>query len=170
MEWIAQAFGIGAMICLFSVYQQTERKKLIIAKLCADGFWSIHYLLLGGYAGVIPNFIGIFRETIFIQREDKKWANKVFWPIIFILCGWCLGIYTFKSPINILPILASTFVTISLWVKNPKLTKLITIPVCVAFIIYDIYVGSYIGIINETFSIISIAISFIKEKLKGRKV
>ncbi len=170
MEWIAQLFGIGAMICLFSVYQQSNRKKLIIAKLCADGFWVVHYLLLGGYAGVIPNFVGIFRELIFMHREEKKWANKVIWLILFIACGWALGIYTFKSPINILPILASTFVTISLWIKNPRLTKFITVPVCMAFIIYDIYVGSYIGIVNETLSIISIAISFIKEKPKGDKL
>ena len=33
---IAQLFGIGAMISLFSIYQQSSRKKLIICKLCAD--------------------------------------------------------------------------------------------------------------------------------------
>ena len=67
MNILAQLFGIGAMIALFSVYQQSERKKLIAAKLCADVCWVIHYLLLGGIAGMIPNFIGIFRELVFMK-------------------------------------------------------------------------------------------------------
>lgn len=165
MNVIAQLFGIGAMVSLFFVYQQTERKRLITAKLCADVFWVIHYLLLGGIAGMIPNFIGIFRELVFINRERKKWADKVFWPILFILCGWGMGFFTFRSAFHILPIAASTFVTISLWVKKSKLTKLITIPVCTAFMIYDLHIGSFIGIINESLSICSIIISFIKEKI-----
>lgn len=166
MKILAQLFGIGAMVSLFSVYQQNARKKLITAKLCADVFWVIHYLLLGGIAGMIPNFIGIFRELVFMNRENKKWANKVIWPILFILCGWAMGIYTFSSAFNILPIAASTFVTVSLWIKNPTLTKLITIPICTAFIIYDFHVGSFIGIINESLSICSIIISFVREKIK----
>ena len=65
------------MISLFIGYQQNERKKLVAAKLSADAFWVVHYLLLGGIAGMIPNFIGIFREIVFINRENKKWADKV---------------------------------------------------------------------------------------------
>ena len=79
------------------------------------------------------------------------------------LAGWALGISTFRSPINILPIAASSFVTISLWLDNPRLTKLISLPVCTAFFIYDFSIGSYVGIVNESISIFSIALSFIKE-------
>lgn len=169
MKLISQLFGAVAMVALFTVYQQNERKKLITAKLIADAFWVIHYLLLGGIAGMIPNFIGIFRELVFINRENKKWASSIFWPIFFILCGWALGICTLSSAFNILPIAASTLVTVSLWIKNPRLTKLITIPVCTAFLIYDFFVDSYIGIINESLSMCSIVISFIKEKITARE-
>ncbi len=164
---IAQIFGIGAMISLFSIYQQKSRKKLIICKLCADICWVFHYMLLGAPGGMIPNFIGIFRELVFVNRESKKWADMPIWPILFILINWGVGITTFKAPINILPIAASTFVTISLWLKKPRLTKLISAPVSMTFLIYDIFVGSYVGIINESISIISIIISFIRERKKN---
>ncbi len=162
-EILVWVFGIGAMISLFSIYQQKSRKNLITAKLCADVCWVGHYLCLGGIAGVIPNFLGIFRELIFIRREKDKWANKIIWPIIFIAAGWALGISTFKNAFNILPIAASSFVTVSLWLRNPRLTKIISIPICISFLIYDIFVGSYIGIANESISICSIIISFLKE-------
>ena len=106
------------------------------------------------------------REIIFINRKDKAWANKILWPILFIAVNFGLGMTTFHSFYNILPIVASVFVTISLWIDNPRLTKLITVPVCLAFMIYDFYVKSYIGMINETISIVSIIIFFIKERKK----
>ena len=165
MNIIAQLLGIGAMVSLFLVYQQKERKKLIAAKLSADVFWVAHYFLLGGYGGMIPNFI--FRELIFINRRKKKWAGSVVWPILFIIINWTLGVMTFKSLYNVLPITASTFVTVSLWIENPRLTKIISIPVSLAFLVYDIFVGSYIGIVNESLAIISIIISFIKEKRRS---
>ena len=166
MNIIAQLFGIGAMVSLFLIYQQKSRSRMLVTKLCADVSWVIHYFLLAGYAGMIPNFVGVFREIVFIQRRDKKWANIIIWPTAFILINWGLAFRTFSSLYNLLPIAASTFVTISLWINSPKLTKLISIPVSIAFLIYDIFVGSYIGIINESIAIISIIIFFTKERIK----
>ena len=88
---------------------------------------------------------------------------SLWWPCLFIFVGWGLGISTFRSPINILPIAASSFVTISLWLDNPRLTKLISLPVCTAFFVYDLSISSYVGMVNESLSIFSIALSFIKE-------
>ena len=164
LNLIAQIFGIGAMAALFSLYQQTERKRLVGAKLIADICWVLHYLCLGALGGMIPNFVGIFRELVFINSDDKKWAKSFCWPVLFIAINWCLAIRTFSSPINILPITASTFVTISLWCKKPRLTKIISLPVSATFMVYDLFVGSYVGIINESLAIISIIIYFIKAK------
>lgn len=170
MNILAQIFGIGAMVSLFLIYQQKSRNKLIFAKLSADIFWVAHYFCLGGYAGMIPNFVGIFRETVFINRERKKWANLIIWPILFILINWALGFRTFNAWYNLLPITASTFVTISLWINNPKITKIISIPISTAFLIYDIFINSYIGIINEAISICSIVIYFLKQKGENKNV
>ena len=166
MNVVAQVFGVGAMASLFLIYQQTTRKRMICAKLCADVCWSVHYLCLGAYGGIVPNTVGIFRELVFMRRDEKKWASRAFVPIIFIIINWCIGLFTFSSPINILPIVASTFVTISLWLRKPMLTKLISIPVSIIFLIYDIFVGSYIGVVNESIAITSIIINFLK---KGKK-
>ena len=159
LAWI---FGIGAVISLFSSYQQTERKKLIKFKLSADVFWVGHYICLAAYSGGIANFAGILREIVFLYREDKKWASSVIWPILFVVIGWGLGFRTFKSPINILPIVASTFATLAFWLKNPKFTKVISAPASAFFLIYDIVIGSYVGAANEVMVLSSILISFMK--------
>lgn len=168
MKYIAQIFGVLGMAALFMSYQQTERKKLIGCKLVADVMWVAHYMLLGAVGGAIPNFVGIFREIVFMQRSDekKKWAKSPVIPAVFIIINWTLAIITWKTPLSLLPICASTFVTISLWVKNPKLTRAIGAPVSCAFIIYDIFVGSWIGIVNESVALVSIISSYIKNDRK----
>ena len=69
---IAQVFGIGAMISLFLIYQQKSRKGILICKLSADVFWIAHYFCLGSVAGMISNFVEIFRETVFLNRKQKS--------------------------------------------------------------------------------------------------
>ena len=164
--WI---FGIGAMIFLFSIYQQKNIIKLIICKLCADICWSVHYLCLGAIGGAIPNFVGIFRELVFVNRKEKNLADKIIWPIFFVSVNLTLGIVTMKSYINLLPIIASVFVTVSLWLKNPTLTKIISFPVSCSFLIYDIFVESWIGVFNEGLSLISIIIALFNALLHKNK-
>ena len=161
----AQLLGIGGTYMLFTLYQQKTRKKLLVRKLCADILWGIHYICLGAAAGAIPNIIGIFRELIFMNN-DKKWANSLIWPAVFISVSWIAAIISWKSALSFLPMCASTLVTVSLWVKSPKLTRLMTLPVCMAFIIYDVFVGSYAGILNETISLISITVAFFRKDLR----
>lgn len=161
----AQLLGIGGTYMLFTLYQQKTRKKLLVRKLCADILWGIHYICLGAAAGAIPNIIGIFRELIFMNN-NKKWANSLIWPAVFISVSWIAAIISWKSALSFLPMCASTLVTVSLWVKSPKLTRLMTLPVCMAFILYDVFVGSYAGILNETISLISITVAFFRKDLR----
>jgi len=158
---LAQFFGFLGTYMLFTLYQQQDRIKLLKRKLYADVLWALHYIFLLAWAGAIPNLIGIIREAIFMHN-DKKWAKSLIWPVIFIGFSWSLVILTWQSTLSLLPMCASTLVTISLWVKSPKLTKCLSIPVCAAFIIYDVCIGSYAGIVNESISLISITISFVK--------
>lgn len=164
---IAQLLGLGGTYMLFTLYQQKERKKLLSRKRYADILWGLHYIFLGAWGGAIPNVVGVLRETVFIHN-DKKWAKSLAWPIVFIIISWTLAILSWNSMLSLLPMCASTLVTVSLWVKSPKLTRILSFPVCVTFIVYDVFVGSYAGIINESISLISIVSSFIRNDIKGR--
>lgn len=168
LNLIAQLFGILGMASLFWSYQQTEQKRLIAGKLGADVMWVVHYLCLGAFGGAIPNFVGIFRELVFMQ-SDKKWTRSPFVPAFFILVNWGLAISTWKSALTLLPICASTFVTIALFAKKPKITRMIGAPVSVCFLTYDIFVGSWVGIVNESAAIISIVTSFVRNDLNNRR-
>lgn len=162
MNLLAQLFGVGAMIFLFLINQQKERKKLIICKMMTDICWVGHYFCLSAVGGMIPNFVGIFREAVFMNRESKKWASMPFWPIVFMGINWILGFRTFSAPVNIIPIFASTMVTVSLWLKKTWQIKLLLCFASLLFLVYDLFVNSWIGVISESISILSIMIYLIK--------
>ena len=166
LVWV---FGAGAMLSLFVMNQLKKRNSMLLAKLSADVCWGVHYLCLGAYGGMIPNVVGFFRELVFINRKKRKWASIVIWPIIFVLINLGIGISTFSRPINALPIVASSCATVVLWIDRPRFTKIALAFVSFAFLIYDIFVGSYIGILSESINLFSVIVYFTKEAIKRRK-
>ncbi len=169
MFYVGQAFGVCAMLALFASYQQKTAKRLTICKLSADVAWSFHYLFLGAYTGIVPNAVGIFRECIFMQRKEKKWANLPAFPILFVLIGWGVGMLTYAGPISFLPLAASTVVTLGLWTQHPLICKIACLPASACFLIYDIFIGSPIGIVAESFSLCSLALFFIRFAITRHK-
>ena len=163
-EIVAQVVGFFAMCSLFYTYQQKGRKQILFGKLVADTCWGIHYLILGAYAGMIPNLVAIVREFVFMQRGKKKWASGIWVPIFFMIINLGIGMWTFKVWYNVLPIVGTMVVAGALWVSNPRLTKIILFPVVTAYLIYNFFVGSYIGVINEIVGLISLILYFIRSK------
>ena len=168
---IAYAFSIVAMISIFIMSQQNNKNKLLIFKLVSDSCWAAHYFLLGAIGGVIPNFVGVFRDITFSQRRKKKFFSGIYIPIFFIAANIIIGAFTFSQPINILPICASVLATLSLWMAKPKLTKILLLPVFILFLIYDLSIDpiSITGIVNQTIGIFSIILSFIISQIKRIK-
>ncbi len=167
---IANILGFMGMVSLFLIYQQKSRKNILLCKLTADVFWILHYLSLGATAGMIPNFVGVFREIVFVNRKTKKWADTPIWVGVFILVNFVLGVLSFDEWYDAIPIVASAFMTVGFWLDNPRLTKLISLPVCISFFTYDLFVLSYMGMINESISLISIIIYLVRSfKEKNNK-
>lgn len=164
---IAQLFGLAAMVSLFLIYQQKDRKHLLICKLSADICWVVYYALHSAVGGMIPNLIGIFRESVFLN-ENKKWANSKLWPAVFILLNWIVALLKWKEPYDFIPICASTFVTISLWVKSPRLTRIISAPVSAAFVVYNLLAGTWLGVINDSVGLVSVVLSLVRPSLNRK--
>ena len=162
MYILSQIFGLGAITFLFISFQQNKRINLLLCKLSADVCWSVHYFLLSAFAG-------LFREIIFMNSEKHKWADNPLWLVGFLCMNIVLGISNYNSPIDSFPIVASVFVTISMWIKNINFTKLIVSIACMLFWIYNFSIGSFAGIVSETISIISIIIFFIRRQINDGK-
>lgn len=155
---LSTVFGVMGIIANTIIYWQKNREKLLFAKLFADIVWTVHYSLLGATAGSVTCGISILRETVFLNKKHR-WAQSNLWLILFILISATFGIISWKNVINIFPIIASILSVISFAIGKPGLSRMFQIVISVLFSVYDIYVMSYAGIINELCTLTSVAIA-----------
>lgn len=65
--------GNGSDIILnVVIYQQKERKKLLICKLFSNITWTLHYGMAGNLSRAAVGAIGIAREGTVLTIEDRK--------------------------------------------------------------------------------------------------
>ena len=163
MNIIIQSIGAFGIAANMIIYQQKEGKKILLFKLISDFLWFAHYFLLGAYTGAAIAVIGIFREFVFIKQDKKSVKNKG-WLIFFICCSFVSSVFTWKNVFCIFPEAASIISVISFWKSNPNLTRLLGIIICVCMLIYDIIYCSYIGIVNELLTLVSVFFALLQKK------
>lgn len=163
---LSTLFGVGGIIANVIIFWRTNREKLLFSKLFADIVWTAHYSILGAQTGALTCGISIVREIVFLNKK-RKWAKSNLWLLVFVLLSILCGIITYKSIISILPIFASIISVLSFAIGKPNLTRILQIFISGLFLIYDIYVMSFAGIINEVFTLSSVAFALLYFKRKN---
>ena len=160
LTWILGILGVSAN---FIVYQQKDRKRLLIAKMVCDFLWACHYASLFAWSGSAVCLIGLFRSIVFFN-EHKKWATGKKWLVVFLVLGVISTILTWKNAFSILTGIVAVLSVISFWQSNPKISKIMSYPISYCMVVYDIACLSYMGLINEAFVQISSTISLVGMK------
>ena len=150
----ALAIGALAVAVNLTIYWQNERKRLLLTKLSADLLWTLHYCLLGAFSGAAIALIGVVRSCVFLN-ENKRWASGRKWLIVFLVLSILSAGFTYKNAASLLPMCASLLAVLSFWQRKPSLTRFLAFPISVSMLIYDIFAGSSVGIINEAVVLIS---------------
>lgn len=157
---IQTAVGFCGMFLCLICYQFSQQKKVLIAKLFADIFWGTHYYLVGGYAGMITNIICAMRETTYLI--DKNENRRKIWLGVFIVIGWVLSYFKWQGIASILPTMAFTLGAYSFWQKNVNVTRVLAVIIAIMMLSYNICVKSYIGMLNESLTILTVLSALLK--------
>lgn len=177
---IAQVFGLfGSISMIISMWQKT-RKKMLWFLTFDNIFYTIHYMLLGAYAGAVNNVVGIFRTFTFGKKNTTEFYKKNYILYIIIFAYAVFGIVTYDGISSLFPSIASIIYCVVIWLDNPKNIRLGTAFMLLLWFLYNIGVKSYIGMITEgclfiatVFAIVKIDILKIKEgkkKKNGKKI
>lgn len=160
-EIITQAIGVCGMIMMFVMFQQNDRKRILVCQTIGNSFFCIHYLLLGTYTGSVLNAISATRAVIYYNR-DKKFFGSPAWLWFFIGVSAVAGVLTWEGPISILPTLGMIIGSVSVWVKKPRYIRILSFIPSPMWMTYNIINHSIPGIITEAFVMTSIAISIVR--------
>lgn len=168
MDLLIQIIGfIGLIISVFS-FQFKKHQQIVVCKLISEQVFAIQYVLLGAWTAVVLDFISVIRNLLFYYLVKK---NRSTTPVIiaFGLFVIVTGIVTYDGPVSLLPIISKLLTTVSYGMKNEKLLRIITLPSCIFWIIYNLFVGSIGGALTDTMTLVSLLFAIYKFDVKHQK-
>lgn len=168
-QFVTQAIGFVATGLEIGSFQCKSSRKLIYVQLGGNIAFLIHMLMLGGYSGCISLLISCIRNFIF--ASSRSWAYWKGWPWVLVAANIMGAVLTWESVFSILPCIGVVAVTLSCWTRNGKKIRIAS--ACISspsWLLYDIYTGSYSGIVTELFILCSVGISFIRYGWKALDV
>ena len=152
---IANIIGFVAFIVTLIAYHRATKKKIFESMIIANILDVVHYLVLGAYSGCITKVIALIRNLVIVKKEKYKWLSSKAILVLFIIIYIISGIVTFTNILSILCIIAAIIYLIWCWNGNELQVKRAAFYCYFLWLIYNVSVQSYAGIISNVISIIS---------------
>lgn len=168
MDIFIQIIGfIGVAMAIIS-FQSNKHRVIMIFKTASGLAFAVQFIFLGAYTGVVMNVIGSIRNIVFARLVSK---NKSTTPaiILFSVIVVASGVLTWEGAIGLLAITGKLITTVSYGMKNASAVRLLTVPSCICWVIYDAMGFSIAGIATEAFSLVSIVIAEVRLRLSARR-
>lgn len=158
---IVQFIGLlGTALYLLS-YQKRENKKLFRMQMFSYVLYTVHMLLLGAYTGGASYMVNCLRSACLSSKRAFPKSRGM----CALLCLLQLLILplTWGGWISLLPVFANIASTLGGYTKNPRKIRLAGMLVnSPLYIVYDIIVGSWAGILDELLSEASMIVSVLR--------
>lgn len=161
MRFWVNLFGILGILTTVVIYQQKENQRMLVWKLISDLFWVLHYLALGANSVAVVTIVAIMRSIVLLCRR-YRWAQSRAWLAVFMVSSFVLSVLAYKDWTSLLPMIGSQACIIAYWIGKPKVTRIISIPSALMFLVNVTLNGSLWGMLCESFLLASAIIGFIR--------
>lgn len=161
MDIVIQLIGFLGLLVNILAFQLKKHNSIVYGKMTSELLFSIQYVLLGAWTAAVLDFISVIRNILFCRLVKKNISTT---PVIVVfgLFVVATGIFTFDGPGSLLPIAAKLLTTVSYGMKNERLLRLITLPSCIMWAIYNLAVGSIAGAVADSLTLASLLIAIYK--------
>ena len=166
MFYVAQLFGIIALVVLVMSFQKDKKGTLLKYQIFSSLLFALQYLFLNAISGCLMNLMTMIRNLIYKKFNDKI---PIIYLILVIICMIILSLISYKGIISLLPTFAVILYSIALWQKNLTITRIIEIISCSLYIIYNIKVLAISGLISTFIEILSTTTAIYKFDIKKTK-
>lgn len=153
-EPIGQILGLLATAITVASYQANEKKKLLIIQSAATLATCLGYLFIGAGAGFALNIVCLVRNGAFyfIKKESKLYrAAAILLSVLMV----GVGLLSWEGPISLLIIVALALNTLFMAFGTPQILRYSVLFTSSLLLIYNVYVFTVGGILNEGLSIVS---------------
>lgn len=166
--YVAQIFGIIGIIFSVLSMQMQSKKNIMIMLLCLNLASALNFVFLDSWSGSLVCFFAVL-ETFINYLFDSKGKKVPIYVIgLYVVINIALGLSTYHSPIDILPIVCALLYCTTICVKKESNIRKLMFGNQSIWLIYDLIVKAYLFSISNILTLISIVISFIRFDIKGK--
>ena len=158
--WI-QLIGVAGTLLFFLSYQCRNNRNLFRVQLLSYLFYTAHLLLLGALTGGVSYMINTLRS--FCLGSRWKFAHSQ--GMCAIICAMLLAALalTWSGWVSILPVAANIAATLGGYTHNPRKLRIAGMFVnSPLWIVYDLCVGSWAGLLDEAVTEGSMILSIVR--------
>lgn len=152
MDWqfvLVQSIGVIAWLFIFVSFYRKNTDKILIFQVIASLLYCVHYYFLEAYSGLLMCALAAIFDYAYYKTDKDKYLYWVSIPLR-IMCG----MFSYKTIIDVLPIIASLLDGYIL-TKEKKIVVFGAIIYYSLWVIYNIFVGSYSGVITDMILVLS---------------
>lgn len=143
-----QAVGLIGTVLFFLSYQFKSNKALFRVQFVSYVFYTIHFLLLGAVTGGISYVLNTVRS--FCLGSDNKFLRGKWMCGILCALQMLTLFLTWDGWLSLLPIGANIAATIGGYTYNPRKIRVVAMFInSPLWIIYNLAVGSWAGVLDE---------------------
>ena len=166
---IAQVFGILGIIFSVLSMQMKTKKNIMIMFLCLNLASALNFLFLDSISGSLVCFFGIIETLINYLFDSKNKRVPVYIIVFYVIVNIILGVSTYHSYIDILPVVCALLYCATVCVKKESdIRKLMFLNQSI-WLVYDIIVKAYMFSVSNILTIISIIIAYFRFDYKKKK-
>lgn len=166
---LAQILAVVAFALDTIAMQFKKKSSILIMGIVSNLTYALEYAFLGAWTGAISFIIGTIRNITYYIYDKKGYEPNKIVLIIFILLIIGTGIYTWENLTSLLPMIALVLWTTVSWQNNTKWMRVAEAFICIMWIIYDLFVGAYTGIMTEFIILTSTVIGIFRHDIKKKE-
>lgn len=162
---IVLLLGITSSVTLIISALSVHKQRLLIFGIITGVIVSFQYGLVGAYAGLVVQAIGIIRTLMVVGSVKRPWMNHIaFVPAFIILhtIAWSLVTdWSAFSWVNVIPLLGGWGGTIAVYFKEVINIKALLILLGAMWLFYEFNNQMYSQMIGEGLNLIANSVAFV---------
>lgn len=160
-SFFVQSIAILALGLFAISFHSKTRIGILAWQLLSLVVWVVHFSLLSAWTGAALCVVNAVITGLFLLKakngQDDNKSKFVLYGSLLALA--VVMLFVWEGYFSIFAFLGVATITIAKWQNNIRFIRLISIVASMFWIIYDIFVGSYGGIISESIIILSVVAS-----------
>jgi len=165
--------GITSSVTLVISALSVHKHRLLIFGIVTGLIVSLQYGLVGSWAGLAVNAVGIVRTLMVVGSEKRPWMNHwLFIPVFFAIhaLAWSLTTnWNDLSWISFVPLIGGWGGTVAIYFKDVIVIKGILIALGCMWLFYEFHSELFSQMIGESLNLVSNVVAFITLFIALRK-